>query len=120
VRDELSKLRRPTVCPECHGARLREAARHVLIGNPSQQATDGGLAIYEIEAMPLALCLQWFDNLVLHGSRQEIADRIIREIRARLVFLNDVGLTYLSLDRSANTISGGESQRIRLASQIGS
>jgi excinuclease ABC subunit A len=78
------------------------------------------MAIYEVEAMALSECLHWFENLNLTGSKQEIADRIVREIRARLEFLNNVGLNYLSLDRSADTISGGEAQRIRLASQIGS
>jgi excinuclease ABC subunit A len=77
-------------------------------------------AIHEVESLPLSACLAWFEQLSLSGSRQEVADRIVREIRARLTFLNNVGLNYLSLDRRADTISGGESQRIRLASQIGS
>lgn len=70
--------------------------------------------------MPLSACLAWFRDLSLAGAKQEIAQRIVREIEARLSFLNNVGLNYLSLDRSADTISGGEAQRIRLASQIGS
>ena len=70
--------------------------------------------------MPLSSCLAWFRDLNLTGAKQEIAQRIVREIEARLSFLNNVGLNYLSLDRSADTISGGEAQRIRLASQIGS
>jgi excinuclease ABC subunit A len=81
---------------------------------------EHGLAIYEVEAQPLSQCLKWFQDLQLTGARQEIAQRIVREIEARLSFLNNVGLNYLSLDRSADTISGGEAQRIRLASQIGS
>jgi excinuclease ABC subunit A len=81
---------------------------------------EQGLAIYEVEAQPLSTCLKWFQDLKLTGARAEIAQRIVREIEARLSFLNNVGLNYLSLDRSADTISGGEAQRIRLASQIGS
>ncbi|PWF21821.1 excinuclease ABC subunit UvrA [Corticimicrobacter populi] len=80
----------------------------------------GSMAIYEVEALPLSDCLLWFEQLSLGGARQEVASRIVQEIAARLRFLNDVGLNYLSLDRSADTISGGEAQRIRLASQIGS
>ncbi|MDO5680210.1 MAG: excinuclease ABC subunit UvrA [Pelistega sp.] len=79
-----------------------------------------GLGIYEVEALSLLDCLRWFEQLELSGAKQEVAERIIREIQSRLQFLNDVGLNYLSLDRSADTISGGEAQRIRLASQIGS
>ena len=78
------------------------------------------MAIYEVEALALSDCLQWFKNLSLTGAKKEIADRIVHEIQLRLEFLNNVGLNYLSLDRSADTISGGEAQRIRLASQIGS
>lgn len=120
VRDELSKLRRTQKCPACNGARLRPEARHVRIGIDTAEHQEQGLAIYELEALSLADCLHWFEHLELRGARQEIADRILREIRARLEFLNNVGLNYLSLDRSADTISGGEAQRIRLASQIGS
>ena len=93
----------------------------MLAGTPeAQQWQEQGLAIYEVEAQPLSQCLKWFQDLRLTGARQEIAQRIVREIKARLSFLNNVGLNYLSLDRSADTISGGEAQRIRLASQIGS
>ena len=93
----------------------------MLAGTPeAQQWQEQGLAIYEVEAQPLSQCLKWFQDLRLTGARQEIAQRIVREIEARLSFLNNVGLNYLSLDRSADTISGGEAQRIRLASQIGS
>ena len=133
VREELGKYRAVRTCPVCHGSRLRAEARHVRIGHeriaPPESVAgtsiannwqEQGLAIYEVEAQPLSECLKWFQQLKLTGSKQEIAQRIIREIEARLTFLNNVGLNYLSLDRSADTISGGEAQRIRLASQIGS
>ena len=133
VREELGKYRAVRTCPDCHGSRLRAEARHVRIGHepitPPASITqtetrknwrETGLAIYEVEGLPLSDCLKWFQQLTLTGSRQEIAQRIVREIEARLQFLNNVGLNYLSLDRSADTISGGEAQRIRLASQIGS
>ena len=133
VREELGKYRAVQTCPACQGSRLRPEARHVRIGDeriaPPAALADSaagrawqehGLAIYEVEAQPLSQCLKWFQDLQLTGARQEIAQRIVREIEARLSFLNNVGLTYLSLDRSADTISGGEAQRIRLASQIGS
>ncbi|ANN69184.1 excinuclease ABC subunit UvrA [Bordetella bronchialis] len=121
VREELGKYRNIKVCPACHGSRLRAEARHVLIGTEKRDDSERrGLAIYEVEGMPLSDCLHWFQELALTGAKQEIAQRIVREIEARLSFLNNVGLNYLSLDRSADTISGGEAQRIRLASQIGS
>jgi excinuclease ABC subunit A len=133
VREELSKYRAVQACPVCHSSRLRAEARHVRIGDdriaPPKQLLDTpegrnwqeqGLAIYEVEAQPLSTCLKWFQDLKMTGARAEIAQRIVREIEARLSFLNNVGLNYLSLDRSADTISGGEAQRIRLASQIGS
>ncbi len=120
VREELGKYRNIKTCPDCGGSRLRPEARHVLIGDAPGQGQERGQAIYEVEAMPLSACLAWFQALRLTGAKQEIAQRIVREIEARLSFLNNVGLTYLSLDRSADTISGGEAQRIRLASQIGS
>ncbi|WP_459616220.1 excinuclease ABC subunit UvrA [Bordetella sp. 2513F-2] len=120
VREELGKYRNIKTCPDCGGSRLRAEARHVLIGNEPREAERHGRAIYEVEAMPLSECLAWFRALALGGAKQEIAQRIVREIEARLSFLNNVGLNYLSLDRSADTISGGEAQRIRLASQIGS
>ena len=115
VREELGKYRNIKTCPDCGGSRLRAEARHVRVGEG-----DYGRAIFELEALPLAECQRWFEHLTLTGSKREIADRIVREILARLTFLNNVGLGYLSLDRSADTISGGEAQRIRLASQIGS
>jgi excinuclease ABC subunit A len=133
VREELGKYRAVLTCPTCQGSRLRAEARHVRIGDEriappkalagtpeAQQWQEQGLAIYEVEAQPLSQCLKWFQDFRLTGARQEIAQRIVREIEARLSFLNNVGLNYLSLDRSADTISGGEAQRIRLASQIGS
>ncbi|HVL77232.1 MAG TPA: excinuclease ABC subunit UvrA [Noviherbaspirillum sp.] len=115
VREELAKFINQKQCPECHGARLRVEARHVKIGSGRQQR-----AIYEIAAKPLRDALAFFESLKLTGAKKEIADRIIKEIVSRLKFLNNVGLDYLSLERSADTLSGGEAQRIRLASQIGS
>jgi len=125
VREELNKYRAQRTCPHCGGTRLRAEARHVRIGEdliPAETriGVEKGRAIFEVEAMPLGACLDWFTQLTLAGAKHDIAERIVREIVARLRFLNDVGLTYLSLDRSADTISGGEAQRIRLASQIGS
>ena len=120
VREELGKYRHVVVCPECQGSRLRTEARHVLIGSELGENERRGRAIYEVEALSLSDCLVWFQKLDLSGAKKEIAERIVREIEARLQFLNNVGLNYLSLDRSADTISGGEAQRIRLASQIGS
>jgi excinuclease ABC subunit A len=111
VREELAKYQNNKPCPACHGTRLREEARHVMVG---------GVPIYQVSAMPLKQVLVFFEALKLDGHRAQIADRIVKEIVARVGFLNNVGLDYLSLDRSADTLSGGESQRIRLASQIGS
>lgn len=114
VKEELNKLRRTQICPSCQGARINTTARHVYLGDTDPQP------IHKVERLSLENCLVWFEKLELHGAKKEIAARIIDEIQARLRFLNNVGLNYLSLDRRANTISGGESQRIRLASQIGS
>ncbi|MDV6348478.1 excinuclease ABC subunit UvrA [Nitrosomonas sp. Is35] len=111
VREELAKYLNAQICPECQGTRLCQAARHVHVA---------GQAIYEISAFPLKKAKQFFDQIALTGHKQSIAERIVKEISSRLQFLNNVGLDYLSLDRSADTLSGGESQRIRLASQIGS
>ena len=117
VREDLARYQCVKPCATCNGARLRLEARHVFL-----QHADGerGLPIYAVEHATLAECLAYFDTLQLVGAKGEIAGKIVREIRSRLRFLNDVGLTYLSLDRGADTLSGGESQRIRLASQIGS
>ncbi|CAD5373214.1 ATPase and DNA damage recognition protein of nucleotide excision repair excinuclease UvrABC [Rubrivivax sp. A210] len=117
VREELVRYQAAKPCPQCAGARLRREARHVFM-----QHADGhrGRPIYEVEHATLAEALAYFEGLKLQGAKAEIADKIVREIRSRLRFLNDVGLDYLSLDRGADTLSGGEAQRIRLASQIGS
>lgn len=115
VREELARYRAVRACPDCGGARLRREARHVFVGEGSQRR-----AIFQIGHVTLGEAMRWFGDLVLPGARGEIAARVIHEIRQRLKFLNDVGLSYLSLDRSAETLSGGEAQRIRLASQIGS
>ncbi len=115
VKEELAKFINEKECPSCHGARLRVEARFVKVGTGSQER-----AIYQVAAKPLREALHFFETLKLKGAKKAIADRIIKEIVARLTFLNNVGLDYLSLDRSADTLSGGEAQRIRLASQIGS
>ncbi len=111
VREELAKYLNTCTCPECRGTRLRLEARHVRVADQ---------AIYQISALPLKQALTFFQQVKLPGHKQAIAERIVQEIASRLTFLNNVGLEYLSLDRSAETLSGGESQRIRLASQIGS
>jgi len=111
VREELAKYVSNKSCPECDGSRLRQEARNVLVG---------GEAIYTVSGKSLKEGLGFFKALALTGAKAQIADRIVKEIASRMTFLNDVGLEYLSLDRSAETLSGGESQRIRLASQIGS
>ena len=115
VREDLGRLRSTQPCPECAGSRLRLAARHVKIGEGAQSRP-----IFEVSHMTLAQAQAYFDHLQMGGAKGEIAGKVVREIGLRLKFLNDVGLNYLSLDRSAETLSGGESQRIRLASQIGS
>ncbi len=111
VKEELSKYLNTQTCPDCAGTRLRAEARHVLVA---------GQPIYALSALQLGNAMRFFEELALTGAKQAIADKIAGEIRNRLRFLVDVGLDYLSLDRSADTLSGGESQRIRLASQIGS
>jgi len=115
VREDLARYRSTQPCPDCGGSRLRLAARHVKIGEGAQAR-----AIFELSRQTLAGCFAYFGSLKMAGAKGDIAAKVVREISLRLKFLNDVGLTYLSLDRSAETLSGGESQRIRLASQIGS
>jgi excinuclease ABC subunit A len=110
VRDELAKFHSIRACPDCHGNRLREASRNVFINETN---------LPEITAMPIGEATEFFQQLQLPGKRGEIASKIVSEISARLSFLVNVGLDYLSLARSADTLSGGEAQRIRLASQIG-
>ena len=110
VREELAKFLSVQACPACHGTRLNEAARHVFV-------LDKTLA--ELTAMPIQHSFEFFDSLQLPGHRGEIAEKINREISSRLNFLVNVGLDYLTLDRGSDTLSGGEAQRIRLASQIG-
>ena len=111
VREELARYLSVHVCESCHGSRLREEARHVFIGDR---------AIQDISGLPIDEALAYFTNLKLSGQAAEIATKITLEISQRLGFLANVGLDYLSLERSAETLSGGEAQRIRLASQIGS
>jgi excinuclease ABC subunit A len=111
VREELAKYLNNKPCPECGGARLRQEARHVFVG---------GKTITEISRLSLIDCRDFFNLLQLTGHRAQVAEKIVKEITSRLSFLINVGLDYLSLDRSAETLSGGEAQRIRLASQIGS
>ncbi|ADE11037.1 excinuclease ABC subunit UvrA [Sideroxydans lithotrophicus] len=111
VREELAKYLNGCACPDCHGTRLREEARHVRVADRT---------IYELSALPLKQALTFFSSVTLPGNKQAIAEKIVQEIASRLTFLNNVGLDYLSLERSAETLSGGEAQRIRLASQIGS
>ncbi|MCH8529651.1 MAG: excinuclease ABC subunit UvrA [Saccharospirillum sp.] len=110
VREELSKFLTEQPCPSCQGARLKESARHVFVK---------GISLPEVTHMAIGDALAYFEQLSLTGSRAQIADKILREICQRLSFLVNVGLDYLTLDRSADTLSGGETQRIRLASQIG-
>jgi excinuclease ABC subunit A len=111
VREELAKHLATRTCPDCDGARLRREARHVKI---AQQT------IHEVSSLPLKGALELFRNLRLEGAKGQVAERIVREIANRLEFLVNVGLDYLALGRAAETLSGGEAQRIRLASQIGS
>ena len=110
VREELAKYLSTQPCPECRGTRLRREARHVWVGDKTLPAVTG---------LPIGDAAEYFSDLKLPGRRGEIADKILKEIGERLQFLVNVGLDYLTLDRSADTLSGGEAQRIRLASQIG-
>ena len=111
VREELAQYQSHRACPDCGGARLRKEARYVYVG---QQP------LHEISAWPLTRSHQFFESLNLEGNKKQIAEKILKEISERLGFLINVGLDYLNLSRSADTLSGGEAQRIRLASQIGS
>ena len=110
VREELSKLLSIQACPECQGSRLNRAARNVFIGDR---------ALHEVTSLSIEDSSQFVQNLGLAGQKAKVAEKVIKEIQLRLQFLIDVGLDYLTLDRSAETLSGGEAQRIRLASQIG-
>ena len=132
VREELSRYRGSQPCTACNGSRLRIEARNVYLVSDSvrpelvegeastSSARSDKKSIFEISHWTLRESFAYFNTLQMHGSKGEIAAKVVREIGLRLKFLNDVGLNYLSLDRSAETLSGGESQRIRLASQIGS
>ncbi len=111
AREDLEKYMDIMPCPTCQGARLRPEALHVLVG---------GRTIRDVTALSIRDCLVFFEELVITDKEQEIARRILKEIRERLSFLVNVGLDYLSLDRTSGTLSGGEGQRIRLATQIGS
>ena len=115
IREELAKFLNSRTCPTCQGTRLRIDARHVRVGPRGEDKP-----IWEVTGWTLGEARHWFDKLKLEGAKAAIGERIIREIGSRLSFLNNVGLDYLSLERSADSLSGGESQRIRLASQIGS
>jgi excinuclease ABC subunit A len=110
VREELSKYISQKPCPECHGQRLNRQARHVFIAD---------INLPTVTAWPILSCLEFFDELSLSGHKGKIAEKIVKEVHQRLQFLVNVGLDYLTLDRKAGTLSGGEAQRIRLASQIG-
>ena len=112
-REELSKYLNKFTCEKCNGSRLKKEAMHVKIEK---------LTIHEVSELSIDESLTWFEKLEtkLKGNRKEISQKIIKEIKNRLTFLNDVGLSYLNLSRNSTTLSGGENQRIRLASQIGS
>ncbi|MCV6613629.1 MAG: excinuclease ABC subunit UvrA, partial [Cellvibrionaceae bacterium] len=110
VREELAKYLSSQHCPDCDGTRLRQAARHVFIDNKT---------LPELTKLPIGDAFAYFKQLKFGGAKAEIAEKVLKELQDRFRFLVDVGLNYLSLDRSAETLSGGEAQRIRLASQIG-
>lgn len=110
VKEELSKFIAMRECPECSGSRLNRSARHVLVGDKN---------LTDVSRLSIENCTQFFETIKVPGWRGEVASKIVKEILERLKFLMDVGLDYLSLERKADTLSGGEAQRIRLASQIG-
>ncbi|CCQ10409.1 Excinuclease ABC subunit A [Pseudoalteromonas luteoviolacea B = ATCC 29581] len=110
VREDLAKYQTSQACPSCHGSRLKEEARNVFIGSTT---------LPQVTLMSIGEALQFFADIKLTGQKAQIAEKVLKEIRDRLSFLVNVGLNYLSLERSADTLSGGEAQRIRLASQIG-
>jgi excinuclease ABC subunit A len=107
----LSRYRGKTTCPDCKGTRLRKDANYVKIGNTS---------VSELVCLPVDRCLNFFENLQLNAHEQKVAARLLREITNRLRYLSDVGLSYLTLNRLSNSLSGGESQRINLATSLGS
>lgn len=111
VREELAKYQNNQCCPSCKGSRLRLEARHVFIGRKT---------LHEVNQLALKEAAAFFAGLQFSGQKQAVAEKIVKEISDRVSFLNNVGLDYLCLARSADTLSGGEAQRIRLASQIGS
>ncbi len=111
IREKLSQYMRTSTCTVCDGSRLRKEALSILVEDKS---------IYDLAMMPVENALEFFKNLKLTGRDEVIGERVTKEIKSRLRFLDDVGLSYLSLDRSAPTLSGGEAQRIRLATQVGS
>lgn len=107
----LARYRGKTLCPECHGTRLRQDVNNIKIN---------GKTIIQLNQMPVRELREWFDSLELSGNDEKIASRLLTEIRNRIGFLSDVGLDYLTLDRGSSTLSGGESQRINLATSLGS
>ena len=111
VRDDIEKYMSPNVCPTCKGSRYKKEALWITLGDKN---------IHQISVLPVMDALKFFHNLKLSQREELIAKRIVKEIHSRLHFLDNVGLGYLTLGRSANTLAGGETQRIRLASQIGS
>src|SRR5262249_8191099 len=111
VREELARYLGVRPCPECHGTRLNRAARFVYVADRT---------LPEVTHLTVGRALEFFGTLTLSGWRGEVASKIVKGVAERLRFLSDVGLDYLTLDRNAETLSGGESQRIRLASQVGS
>src|SRR5699024_5487155 len=110
VREELARFLSHSTCPSCKGSRLKESARNVFIDNHT---------LPDLVEKPIGEAFEYFSQLTLSGHKGEIAEKILKEIRDRLQFLVNVGLNYLNLSRNAETLSGGEAQRIRLASQIG-